>query len=172
MVRYELLLEKVGENPVTDTIHIFISVPENLTLAPGDRVGFTEKIKALQSNESFDYEKYGWIHRTYGEANAFTFARLKADEGSLRAYIALIRASLREKIRMIFPPDTDALALGMIIGDTHLFTDTMNSNFSRSGLSHLVAVSGSNIALVIVFLSIFLRYFPLRRWGRVAIILM
>ncbi|WP_022927786.1 ComEC/Rec2 family competence protein [Patulibacter americanus] len=41
-----------------------------------------------------------------------------------------------------------ALLRGMVLGQDHAFTDEQEETFRRSGLSHLVAASGQNVALV------------------------
>lgn len=61
---------------------------------------------------------------------------------------AFLRASLRDATEAL--PDLRAgLLRGLAIGDTDLMEGATNERFRRSGLTHLVAVSGSNVAIVV-----------------------
>lgn len=58
----------------------------------------------------------------------------------------------------------------MMIGvDEYLETD-VKSAFMKSGITHILVVSGSNIAFLIMFLMFFLKYTKIARWGRLSII--
>lgn len=64
-------------------------------------------------------------------------------------------------------PDSEAsLFLGLIIGDDRNQPESMRHAFRSAGLSHLVAVSGQNVAFVLIALSPLLR--RLRTWWRFA----
>ncbi|HWL66399.1 MAG TPA: ComEC/Rec2 family competence protein, partial [Actinomycetota bacterium] len=55
-----------------------------------------------------------------------------------------------------------ALLLGLTIGDTSRFDPEVTEAFRRSGLAHLLAVSGSNVALVLASIALALRRFSRR----------
>ncbi len=64
-------------------------------------------------------------------------------------------------------PDAEAtLYLGLIIGDDRNQPESMRVAFRSAGLSHLVAVSGQNVAFVLIALSPLIR--RLRTWWRLA----
>lgn len=54
-----------------------------------------------------------------------------------------------EASRRYVPEDLQGLAQGMVIGDTSLQSDDDKAAFVTSGLSHLSAVSGANVAIVL-----------------------
>ena len=62
------------------------------------------------------------------------------------------------------PAPDDALFAGLVIGDDRNEPDTMVDEFRRSGLSHLTAVSGQNVAYVLAAAAPLLR--RLRPWLR------
>lgn len=165
IIRYKLRIESLSGHVLPPHLSIFLSIPENLVLHPWEKIAFVGKGKQLE-NTYFSYEQYGWLHNVYGQMMITTFRRIDTHEVWIFPSLWDLRRSVMEHVRRIYPDQEWALALGMILGDTHFFTDSTNQNFSTSGLSHLVAVSGSNIALVILFLSFFLKYLPLGRWSR------
>ena len=75
----------------------------------------------------------------------------------------LVRGELRRATRAI-PSDEGALVRGLTIGDTDALGAATLEQFRRSGLSHLLAVSGSNVALVLAGATWLFRRarFPLR----------
>lgn len=72
-----------------------------------------------------------------------------------------IRKTLLAKIDETFTSqENKALIAGMLIGDRSYFSDQQYSDFIDSGLVHLVAVSGGNVVMLVVFLSFILFWVP------------
>lgn len=71
--------------------------------------------------------------------------------------------TIHEAFRRGMPsPESDFLA-GLLIGDQDKTSRTLTDIFRRAGISHIVAISGYNIALVIAALWSVLRYTPFGR---------
>lgn len=66
----------------------------------------------------------------------------------LYAVAAAVRDGLVEAGTAVDPPEA-ALIRGLTIGDTEAITRPMLDGFRRAGLSHLLAVSGSNVSIVL-----------------------
>ncbi len=65
----------------------------------------------------------------------------------------------------VLPPTERSLYLGLVIGDDRDEPPAIVAAFRASGLAHLTAVSGENVAFVLVCLAPLLRRLPLRgRW--------
>ena len=60
-----------------------------------------------------------------------------------------------------FPRDIAGTLLGMTIGSIDLLSRETKDAFIATGISHILVVSGSNIAFLIILLTFFLKYFPL-----------
>lgn len=58
------------------------------------------------------------------------------------------RAGIVDTINRCLPAEHAGLLNGMLIGSREGLTEKMKEDFSRSGLSHLVAVSGANVAFI------------------------
>ena len=54
----------------------------------------------------------------------------------------------------------------MTIGNIELLSSETKKAFTNAGITHILVVSGSNIAFVIVILTGILRYIPMLRWLR------
>lgn len=51
--------------------------------------------------------------------------------------------------------------MGLLIGDKSLIPTESYETFVESGLVHIIAVSGGNIAMVVILLSFLLKWIPL-----------
>jgi len=68
--------------------------------------------------------------------------------GPLRASEA-VRAAAREQAAASLPPERAGLLVGLALGDTSRVPGDLDAAFETAGLTHLVAVSGSNLAVVL-----------------------
>jgi competence protein ComEC len=75
-----------------------------------------------------------------------------------------VRSALRRGADVSMPPDIAALFTGLVIGDDARQPPHMIEEFRSSGLSHLTAVSGQNVAFLLAAAMPVLR--RLRPWGR------
>jgi competence protein ComEC len=75
-------------------------------------------------------------------------ARAPPASAVLRASEA-IRAAARRQALASLPPERAGLLVGMALGDTSLLPRDLDAAFRAAGLSHLVAVSGANLAVVL-----------------------
>lgn len=77
-----------------------------------------------------------------------------------------IRDRLREAVESALPGEEGALLLGLLVGDTAALPERRVEEFRSAGLSHLLAVSGSNLVLVIGGLLALMRRLPTGRRTR------
>jgi len=63
------------------------------------------------------------------------------------------------------PPDQASLVPALVVGDVSAISTSMNDEFRVTGLLHLMAVSGANLAILLSFLSVLARRCGVRgRW--------
>ncbi len=76
-----------------------------------------------------------------------------------------IRKSLTKNINHIFPKDKEinAILKGILLGDKTDFTDEMYEKFSKSGISHVVAVSGLHLSMLAGLLLFVFRHLGFRQ---------
>ena len=107
---------------------------------------------------SFDYGKWmkmkGWRGTIY-ETNA-----LKIDV-QVVWWTKQVKKNIQEKIIKYYGKNKiSGLVLGMLIGDRSQIPESEYQSFINSGLVHLVAVSGGNILMIVVFLQFILFFLP------------
>lgn len=79
----------------------------------------------------------------------------KAEKIPVRYYPACWRKIISERIRELFPGETEAFATALLLGDDTgiLFQDDIA--FQRSGIRHVIAVSGLHVAILFSILHFF-----------------
>ncbi|GAB3192494.1 hypothetical protein GCM10027261_05330 [Geodermatophilus arenarius] len=60
-----------------------------------------------------------------------------------------VRDGLAATARRVLPAPADGLLPGLVVGDTRGLDPVLEEDFRRAGLSHLTAVSGANVAIVL-----------------------
>ena len=105
-------------------------------LLPGQRVTFTASV--LKSKEA----RVGALLISRSKVSVVT------EPTSWAKSLAAIRLGLRKASGT---GDGASLIPGMVLGDTSLQNDRFKNSMRRSGLTHLVAVSGANFAIVSAF---------------------
>lgn len=71
-----------------------------------------------------------------------------------------IRAGLRSASAGL-PADTAGLLPGLVIGDTSRLSPSLRQDFQTTGMTHLVAVSGANVAIVLAAVLVLARWLRL-----------
>ncbi len=132
---------------------------------PGDRVVISGELASPATELGAGYRAY--LERRGISGTVFRPAVLQVESGKLtpRRWLTEQRLAFDRALQRALPEPESSLAAGIAFGrDDGLSQDTA-SDFNRSGLRHLVAVSGSNVTLVAGFG--YLLFIPLigRRWA-------
>ena len=130
-------------------------------LASGDRVVLSGWLHPL---DGFD-ERWRWHHAVAGfdagDLLDATTAPSMFDAAANTAREIVLRGT------DVLPATERALVAGFLVGDTRDLPDEVLTNFRDSGLSHLLAVSGANLAFVLALVGPGLRRLPRR--GRLVV---
>jgi competence protein ComEC len=69
--------------------------------------------------------------------------------GAALRWSEAVREAARKRALATLPPERAGLLLGMALGDTSLLPGDLERDFRTAGLTHLMAVSGANLAVVL-----------------------
>jgi competence protein ComEC len=81
---------------------------------------------------------------------------------------AAVRASLRASVAHL-PEAPRALVPALVVGDDAAVGEDLAADFRTTGLTHLLAVSGTNLTLAVGFLLLAGRWCGVRGWGHYAV---
>jgi ComEC/Rec2-related protein len=75
--------------------------------------------------------------------------RIDSGQGGVVGLFYTFRKHIQDTLAQLIPSPENSLVLGMVLGDkTHLPKD-LSENLSRTGIMHIIVVSGYNISLII-----------------------
>ncbi|RVW04842.1 ComEC/Rec2 family competence protein [Rhodococcus spongiicola] len=67
----------------------------------------------------------------------------------IQRWAASIRDRLAEAAAAALPPDQAGLLPGLVVGDTSRLSQDVEGEFTAAGLTHLTAVSGANVSIIV-----------------------
>ncbi len=157
---------------------VLIKLSDTTTaLQYGDRVSFEGRLYRARRGSwpgGFDYGRYLNLRGVHGMVYLSNLNDVLVDRSRRSALYSSVD-HLRSWITLTFhrhlTPDAAALASGFLIGETRNIPPEVYRWFRDSGTLHLLAVSGSNVALVILFFVFVLRPLGLPRRLRALILL-
>lgn len=103
------------------------------------------------------YRDYVESQRAVGSARAWKVQELFSAPTTWQ-WMANTNQLMVERIQKYIPGDAGALATGVITGDDSALSNQAKADFLATGTSHITAVSGQNVGLIIGFLSMW--YLP------------
>ena len=111
----------------------------------------------LQDNLSLENKSYGLYLKSKGYDYTISASKMKkiGEEENLFSHIFEIRQSISSWIDLIFPK-YNGIIKALTVSDRQNISDEDKSLFSKSGLSHIISISGFHIVLVSsIFFSMF-----------------
>lgn len=138
------------------------------SLRLGDRIRLRARIRALDLDDPFDLRLF---RRGIGGEAAVSSSEIRLVS---RTSNPILRAAnrLRDRMQRLALESlgrSDAgLLLGLVIGDERLIPKGVEEDFRATGLSHLTAVSGANVAIVLGAVVLLLRALRVSRRVQVA----
>lgn len=108
---------------------------------------------------SFGYDKISFLHST--NPNIFKkeviYPIKKYTLGAIDNYIG---------------GDEGEFMKGLVLGERSNISKEIKENFVNDGISHIIAVSGLNVAYVIIIITLFLQLFPLKNTSKIVLIIL
>lgn len=145
---------KIHVSRDTESVEILAVAPRHPGVAVGDRVFVSGTLEvpepfADDNGRIFRYDRY--LERD-GVLFILSFAYLRVIEEpsrySLPALLARVKHSFLEGLRATLPEPHASLAGGVVIGGKSGLGNELKADFTRSGLIHMVVLSGHNVMVV------------------------
>ena len=116
----------------------------------GDRLTFTGGVESPPVFDDFDYRDY-LARQGVGAVARFPALTLDAEgAGSpLLQRVYALRATLSESLQRSLPEPASALARSLLLGQRRGLPDEVRQDFIETGTSHLLAISGLHVAILL-----------------------
>ncbi|MGA2667608.1 MAG: DNA internalization-related competence protein ComEC/Rec2 [Ignavibacteria bacterium] len=137
----------------------------------GDAVSISGKLEYLPRRHNpgeFDYGEYLKLHGINSAFTSFGYDKLKLTGGGepgfyKRDVIYPVKGYTIRVIDSLIGGDEGEFMKGLVLGDRSNISNEIKENFVKAGVSHIIAVSGLNVAYVIIVINGILLFFPLKR---------
>jgi len=144
------------------------SAPENLRL--GDMVTIQGKLKQLPHKKNpgeFDYGRYLKIHGIDAILTSYGFDNVRvtgcSDPGFYNANIIYpVRNYCSNVIDKYIGGNEGEFLKGLVIGERSGITKQAKEDFVNAGVAHIIAVSGLNVAYILICITLLLTFVPLK----------
>ncbi len=162
-----------GESRKFKNTNLFVSVKSNSheKLEYGQELIIKGKYvepEIRRNYKGFDYKEYLKTLKVYGTVNLSS--KVVVEDRSLNPiFIFFNNLSLKIKynIEKYFNDQTQAIVLGIILGDKSKIEKEVIENFSESNISHILAVSGMHMAYVILIFNSAFNALIGRKYGNI-----
>ena len=119
----------------------------NITI--GTKIGFTANLDSFESTADFDSAAY-YYSRGFS-ASASNIENLTVIEQSSESFfykIAQYRKSLSRKLVLHSNSESGGLLSALLLGEREFLSGQIRLDFSRIGISHILALSGMHLAIL------------------------
>lgn len=155
--------EIIGKEAVTGKVLVFISKYSKQNY--GDEIEINCEIQEPGEFDSFSYKNYLAKFDIYSVCyTPKKIVLLSENNGNnFYAMILKIKSSFKSVIVKIFPEPNASFLQALLLGDKGGFSQKLKDDFSRAGVSHIVAVSGYHVAIIAAFIGAILFFFNISR---------
>jgi len=129
----------------------------------GDSLIIHGRLEQPKNSETFRYDRYLSLTGIYAVMNAGAIERQEFPPSwSPFAVLYAFKDRFEARLNRLFPEPHAAFAAGLLTGSRRGIPEKLSAAFQRSGLTHIVAISGYNITIVITVIMGLLFWLPLR----------
>jgi competence protein ComEC len=162
IIRMEnLSAEKAGEN-----FSVLLQAPQYPQYEYGDLLEMSCILKPIENrDDSFDYQMYMAKDDVLYQCDSVKSSLVRGapqfngvrkigeNEGSwIYSKIISMRTMFENKITRVIPQPYGTLASGLLFGGSGGLSKDIQNDFSRTGMTHIVAVSGYNVTIIAEYL--------------------
>jgi len=146
--RQQVVLESVEAGGRQVEGRILVWIPRAIELATGDRILFRARLEEPQDFDGFGYRAYLARQGVGAIARSFDARVVNHQAFGLAAGAAHLRGVLVGGLNTIVPEPEASLGAGILLGVRSSIAPDVSAAFATAGLTHVVAISGWNIAIV------------------------
>lgn len=125
--------------------------------------GYLQELSNFHNPGTFDMDSWNRIHKLGGFIKKADVEYLDRN-GSISDELICYSLHLKNEISKLHPGDAGKLLGNMVFGGSSNLTDETRKVFSDNGITHLLAVSGSNMVLLTGFLLIIFGKYRFKAW--------
>ncbi len=115
--------------------------------------GVIQAIDGKRNPGDFDFQRYYWSKNIYGIVNAEGAALLEHNrQNALAAFLHGVKTRIKHIIFQALPETEAAVLYGILTGDKGELEEDLREAYARTGLSHILSVSGLHIGFLMLLI--------------------
>ena len=150
-------ISSIDNREIGDNQRLLATFPRFPRLSYGDNLQFSGKIEKPGKIDDFSYENYLKKDRIFGLTKNPDDVYINPGSKDLLEKVIYSLYSLADKfentINHILPEPHASLANGILLGSKQSIPDDLKDSLKKTGLSHLTALSGYNVTIIVILLS-------------------
>ncbi len=116
------------------------------------------------ADSNFNYKKYLAKQGVWSVCASPKISATGINKGSfLFNKMFFLKSKIQNQMTRLWPEPANSLLAGILYGSRNGLPQDLVDNFTRTGLTHIVAVSGYNVSIIVVMLNVFLIFIGLSR---------
>jgi len=129
--------------------NVLLTLPSYPEYSYGDQIRISGYLKTPENFDGFDYKSYLENQQIYSVMVYPETTLLSEDNGNpVMTAIFSFRQSLSESLSRAMPEPEASLAKGILLGERSGIPEDIQTEFSISGTTHLLAISGANLSIL------------------------
>ena len=145
-----LVVLSQGENPERFLVNTSLYQDYNY----GDMLKVNCSLERVKNfDDDFDYQMYLGKDKIFYECKNSKIENLNVLAGNkFISSLIRIKNNFNDGISQLLPAPESGLLSGLILGGSNQLSKEIKNNFSRTGMTHIVAVSGYNVTIIAQYL--------------------
>jgi len=120
----------------------------------GDKIKVLGKIEKPKNYSDFDWVNYLKRFSAIASTNNPKIEKISANDGNLLvAKLYQTKKNIENIIEKNLPEPESSLAKGILVGSRESFSDNLIDQFNKVGITHIIALSGFNVTIIVIFIS-------------------
>ena len=152
-VSFTVQAEKADGEPCD--FKLTLTTGTGVELHPYDRISFC----AIPHASDYSYQLSRRIYLYAFDSGKEEIKLLGRHENTPGFFALRVRQELRHSLETMLSPDAAAMAKAVLLGDKNALDSDVRDDFTKSGVSYLIVVSGMHLTVVTIFLRKLLRRF-------------
>jgi competence protein ComEC len=126
---------------------VLVQLPRHVEVHPGDYVTVTGSIHTPAMFDTFSYQDYLARQGVFSILDEASLRERQEGQGFWR-WLSDARHRLLDAMGRMLPEPQAGLLAGILLGNERGISPALADDFSRTGASHIIAISGFNMAII------------------------
>lgn len=145
-----------------DDLKVLLKLPKYPNYKYGDCLMIKGVMKKIENFEDFNYKNYLSIFKVYEILDGVEVLSVEENVSFLRVLFN-IKGKFEQRLNKIYSEPYGSFMAGLILGSRRGIANDLMQNFNETGLTHIIAISGYNITLVILAVNFLFAFVPIKK---------